>query len=317
MTTSAHPSPAGSLSDDPPYRRGDHLRAGSTGSPHHDGIYLGSNLVIHLTGGEGGGKASARVRIASLAVFANARPVRVRPYAGHHDPDAIIARAMSKLGQGGYHLIFNNCQHFARWCATGDHHSEQVTSVTATAGTVGVPVIAATVGFSMVSSAGVVAGLSGPGIMSGLAAYGALAGGGAVAGLVVLGTMPSLATVAIMNTALREDNDLPRPERDARAAGRVGSAAGAVAGSIGSIAAVSALGIPGLSAAGISSGLATIGTTVGGGMAAGAIAVIAAPAIAAAITGYLTYRFVCWLTSPIPAPACHRIEVPATGRPAH
>jgi hypothetical protein len=300
VTTSPHSSPPSNPDD--PYRRGDHLRAGNPGSPHHDGIYLGDNLIIHMTGGEAGGKANARVRMDSLAVFANGRPVTVRPYAEGHDPEAIIERAKSRLGDGGYHLIFNNCQHFARWCATGDHHSEQVTSVAATAGTLGVPVIAATVGFNVVSSAGLVTGLSGPGIMSGLAAYGALAGGGAVAGLVILGAAPSLATVAIMNKALHQDDDLPRPEQDARTAGRIGSAAGAVAGSIGSIAALSTLGVPGLSAVGISSGLATLGSAVGGGMAAGAISVIAAPAIAAAITGYLIYLFARWLSTQAPSP---------------
>ena len=268
MTTLSQPTSSGNLPEDQPYRRGDHLRAGVPGAPHHDGIYLGDNRVIHLTGGEGGGKPNARVRIDSIAVFASGRPVTIRPYAGHDDPDAIVARAMSKLGEGNYHLIFNNCQHFARWCATGDHHSEQVTSVAATTGTVGIPVIAASVGFNVVGSAGLVGGLSGPGIMSGLAAYGALVGGGAVAGLVVLGSAPGLRSVAIMNKALHEDDNLPQPERGARTAGRIGSAAGAFAGSVGSVAAVSALGVPGLSAVGISSGLATIGGAVGGGIAA-------------------------------------------------
>jgi hypothetical protein len=46
---------------------------------------------------------------------------------------------MSRLGEEDYKLIFNNCQHFARWCATGDHESEQVRSVAATTGTVITP----------------------------------------------------------------------------------------------------------------------------------------------------------------------------------
>ena len=69
--------------------------------------------------------------------------------------------------------------------------------------------LAASVGINVVGSAGLVAGLSGPGIMSGLAAYGALVGGGAVAGLVVLGAASGLVSVAIMNRALRQDDDLP------------------------------------------------------------------------------------------------------------
>lgn len=41
-------------------------------------------------------------------------------------PDEIEARARSRLGNGGYSLVFNNCEHFAVWCATGVSESEQV-----------------------------------------------------------------------------------------------------------------------------------------------------------------------------------------------
>ena len=304
MSTAHEPRSGGRPRETPILRRGDHLRAGYPYSARHDGIYLGNGNVVHLTGAPDGGKAGARVRIDTLAVFAAGRPVTVRPYVGNHDPDAIIARAMSRFGDGGYHLIFNNCQHFARWCATGDRVSEQVESVAATSGTIAAPVLAASVGINVVGSAGLVAGRSGPGIMSGLAAYGRLVGGGTVAGLVVLSAAPGLISVAIMNRALRPDDDLPHGERVARTVGRAGSAVGAIAGSAGAVAAVSALGFPGLSAAGISSGLATIGAAVGGGMAAGTMIAVAAPAAAAAVLGYLIYRVALWLgpgTSPDPA----------------
>ncbi len=301
MNITREPPSSGKPFEGRVFQCGDHLHAGNSRGAHHDGIYLGNGYVIHLTGPDGAGKAGAHVRIDTLAVFAVGRPVTVRPYADNHDPDAVIARAMSKLGQGGYHLIFNNCQHFARWCATGDHVSEQVDSAAATVGTIGTPVLAASVGINVVGSAGLVAGLSGSGIMSGLAAYGALVGGGAVAGLVVLGTAPALTSVAIMNRALRQDDDLPQAERDGRTAGRVGSAAGALGGLAGTVAAVSALGVPGLSAAGISSGLATIGAAaVGGGMAAGTMIAVAAPAAAATVFGYLIYRLALWLASSTP-----------------
>lgn len=305
MSTARNPTPDGTPDDSGDTRRGDHIRAGYPGAAHHDGIYLGNGQVIHLTGTPGGGKADARVRIDTLTVFAAGRLVTVRPYAGNHDPDVVIARALSRLGDGNYHLIFNNCQHFARWCATGDHHSEQVRSVAATTGTVATPVVAASMGLSMVGSAGIVTGLSGPGIMSGLAACGSVVGGGVVAGLVVLSAIPALTSVAIMNHALREDDDLPDAERTARTAGRVGSAIGALAGSAGGVAAVSAFGVSGLGAAGITSGLAAIG----GGMAAGTMYVLATPAVAAAAIGYLIYRLSLWLkASASPATA----NLPAT-----
>jgi hypothetical protein len=59
-------------------------------------------------------------------------------------------------------------------------------------------------------------------------------------------------------------------------------------------------------AAGISSRLAAIGGTVGGGMAADTMCVIAAPAVAAAVLGYLIYRLTLWLSSSAPpATAIH------------
>jgi hypothetical protein len=282
-------------------RRGDHIHTGYPWKAHHDGIYLGDGLVIHLTGTADGGKAAARVQIDSLARFAAGRPVTVRRYAGAHDPADIIARAMSRLGEGNYNLIFNNCQHFARWCATGDHESQQVRSVAATTGTVFTPLAATILTSTVIGPAGVVAGLSGPGIMSGLASYGALVGGGAVAGLVVLGSGPALASVAILHHAMRRDEDLPAHERAARTAGRIGAAGGALGGLTAGVAAVSTLGVPGLGAVGISSGLAAVGAAItGGGMAAGATCVIAAPAAAAAILSYLAYRIALWLASTMP-----------------
>jgi hypothetical protein len=302
MSTALGPRATGNPGMDETFRRGSHLRAGRSGGYHHDGICLGNGQIIHLTSIPGAGKAGARVRIDPLHMFASGGPVSVRPYAGNHDPDAVIARALSQLGEGNYHLLFNNCQHFARWCATGDRVSEQVDAAAATAGTAVAPVVAASMGINLVASAGLVSGLSGSGIMSGLASYGALAGGGAVAGMMVLGSAPALASVVIMRRALREDEDLLEAERAARTAGRRASAAGAVVGLLGSVAAVSALGVPGLSAAGISSGLAAIGTAFGGGMAAGTMAVVAAPAITAAVLGYLMYRLAHWWLESGPLP---------------
>ncbi len=42
------------------------------------------------------------------------------------EPDAVVARAESRLGRRDFHLVFNNCEHFATWCKTGIADSEQV-----------------------------------------------------------------------------------------------------------------------------------------------------------------------------------------------
>ncbi|WP_419470439.1 hypothetical protein [Candidatus Kuenenia sp.] len=69
---------------------------------------------------------------------------------------------------------------------------------------------------------------------------------------------------------------------------------GAVAGAGGAVTAVAVGGVSGLGATGITSGLAAVGTVVGGGMAAG-LAVVAAAPIAAAGAGYGVYKLVKWL----------------------
>lgn len=63
------------------------------------------------------------------------------------------------------------------------------------------------------------------------------------------------------------------------------TALGSSAGAAGSLAALYFLGTTGLSAAGITSGLATAGTVIGGGMVAG-IGVLAAPVAILGVVGY-------------------------------
>lgn len=43
-----------------------------------------------------------------------------------YSPMETVARARSKLGERGYNLLLDNCEHFAVWCKTGLCQSEQV-----------------------------------------------------------------------------------------------------------------------------------------------------------------------------------------------
>ncbi|PVD22496.1 hypothetical protein C0Q70_18310 [Pomacea canaliculata] len=43
-----------------------------------------------------------------------------------YDPDEIVRRAESKLGEMGYHVCEKNCEHFATWCRYGVAWSDQV-----------------------------------------------------------------------------------------------------------------------------------------------------------------------------------------------
>lgn len=170
--------------------------------------------------------------------------------------------------------------------APADHHSlaRAVPATLVLQGTAAVAIGS----LRVIAGAGSVAGLSGPGIMSGLAVTGP---GGTAGGLATLGVLPGLIGVGAVHHALRDEETCSDDERKARAAGRAGSIGGAAVGSVGGIAAVStAGGVAGLSAAGITSGLAAVGSAVGGGMAAGVLITILAPAVCAAVGGVGLYE---------------------------
>ena len=46
-------------------------------------------------------------------------------------PQETVRRARSKLGEKGYSLLLNNCEHFAFWCKTGIAQSSQVDDILA------------------------------------------------------------------------------------------------------------------------------------------------------------------------------------------
>jgi hypothetical protein len=263
----------------------------------HHGVEVDGGAVIHFTGTPGSKRAAA-ISKTTLDDFACGGRVKVRRYDKRDTPDIVVERAESRLGDAGYNLFANNCEHFACWCVTGKHKSAQVNGAAATSGVVGVSAAGAAGGVGVVGAVGEVAGLSGAGIMSGLASAGGLVGGGAVGGVVVLGAAPGVLSVAVLHVALRDDECLPQPERSARRVGRRVSLGGAAAGGASGVAAVSAMGtVAGLSGAGITSGLAAVGGVVGGGMAAGTAMVIAAPAVLAAGLGYGSYRGARWWRS--------------------
>lgn len=262
---------------------GDHLRA-SRGLYSHHGIYVGHGYVVHFTGAKRD-LAAATIRYDLVEAFRADGAVEIVEYVKAHGVEMVLQRALSRIGESGYHLFANNCEHFARWCKTGEAFSEQVSRAGAATGGIsgGVGLTAAAIG--VVSTTGAVAGLGGSGVMSGLAAAGL--GTGAVGGLGILAAAPAAAATVALHRAFRDDPYLPRSERIARRNGRAGSLFGAAVGTVGAIGAVSASGaVVGLSAAGISSGLAAIG----GSMVGGVVVAIAAPAAVGAVFSYAIYR---------------------------
>lgn len=88
---------------------------------NHHGIDLGDGTVAHYLEG----RAILR---SPLEEFSRGQPLSVVTYNPDDcsTPRVTLRRAMSRLGEQNYNLLFNNCEHFAHWCKTGRHRSEQV-----------------------------------------------------------------------------------------------------------------------------------------------------------------------------------------------
>ena len=74
----------------------------------HHGLYLGNGMVIHYD--------DLVVGIVTYEEFASGRDVYILDSPIIHTKDMVIERAKSRLGERGYNLFNNNCDHFVRWC---------------------------------------------------------------------------------------------------------------------------------------------------------------------------------------------------------
>ena len=100
----------------------------------HHGIDLGDGTVIHFTdggdgvAGPGGSRANFVIRRTPIEVVT--RNGRDRMHFVRHrnklEVEAIIDRAISQVGRKGYHLVFDNCEHFACWCVIDREESRQI-----------------------------------------------------------------------------------------------------------------------------------------------------------------------------------------------
>ena len=101
----------------------DHLKVPRQhGLFNHHGIDLGDGTVAHYLEGR-------EILRSSLADFSQGQPVTVVSHDQPSTPGVTLRRAMGRIGEQNYNLLFNNCEHFAIWCKTGRHRSTQVDSV--------------------------------------------------------------------------------------------------------------------------------------------------------------------------------------------
>ncbi len=100
---------------------GDHIYI-DCGTYTHHGIDCGDGTAIHYIGENLRGVITRT----SMAEFSSGRRIFVKQYENVEFSDIVILRAESRLNENNYNLFFNNCEHFATWCKTGKHESEQV-----------------------------------------------------------------------------------------------------------------------------------------------------------------------------------------------
>jgi Lecithin retinol acyltransferase len=258
----------------------------------HHGIYVGSGKVVHYAGLADGLKTGP-VEEADLSMFEGGHgwSAKIHPQPRFSPPE-VVARAKSRIGEQLYSVLSCNCEHFAHWAINDDHLSPQVDKGTV-AGSGAMAAAAGKAAISVVPAlaAATTVATSGAGLMSGLATVGGVIGGGAAVGVGLIAAAPAMAAAALVNnTVLKDTPSQDDDERDARAIGRKVSVAGAAAAGAGAVATVAAVGIPGLSAVGITTGLAGVGATVGGGMAAGVVIAAAAPVAVAVALGVGVYK---------------------------
>mgnify|MGYP001059094169 FL=1 len=88
---------------------------------NHHGIDLGDGTVAHYLEGR-------EILRSPVEEFSRGQPLSVVSYPDGtcSAPGVTLRRAMGRLGEQNYNLLFNNCEHFAHWCKTGRHRSEQV-----------------------------------------------------------------------------------------------------------------------------------------------------------------------------------------------
>ena len=88
---------------------------------NHHGIDLGDGTVAHYLEGR-------EILRSPLEEFSQGQPLKVISHVEASPVGVTLRRAMGRLGEQDYNLLFNNCEHFATWCKTGRHRSEQVDS---------------------------------------------------------------------------------------------------------------------------------------------------------------------------------------------
>jgi hypothetical protein len=118
-------------------KSGDMIRV-KAGTIHHYGVFVSDSEVIQF-----GLAPNARpelkdsdieVLATDIDTFLAGQFLEVAEFdrkekKTHPTPEEAVAKARARMGEKGYHILYNNCEHFAYECVSGKHYSEQVDGV--------------------------------------------------------------------------------------------------------------------------------------------------------------------------------------------
>jgi hypothetical protein len=110
----------------------------------HHGIYFGEGTVIHFKGAVREKKDPVVIKT-DLENFLNGGKLKRRIYNRRLPHAETLRIAKDHLSKKGYSLAFNNCEHFATYCATGKKRSAQVRNVIAGIATITLAVTGAVI----------------------------------------------------------------------------------------------------------------------------------------------------------------------------
>ncbi len=96
------------------------------GTYQHHGIACGDQQVIHFGRGIFDA-ANAVVELVSISTFSADKPIQIVDSKLAFEKSEVVDRARSRIGEKGYDLWNNNCEHFVNWCRSGENDSPQVT----------------------------------------------------------------------------------------------------------------------------------------------------------------------------------------------
>lgn len=94
----------------------DHIFCNRSVYSHH-GLYDGNGMVYEYGGPNG--DMNGIISHVTLEKFANGDNIVKRQYVSELEPQQIIDKAKSRLGENNYNLWDNNCENFVVWCYSG------------------------------------------------------------------------------------------------------------------------------------------------------------------------------------------------------